>query len=282
MKKSFDTFEYIQDLGEDLVRSFEKAGKTTHPHSVGGGKEKGAISKLQNILPSGVGVGRGFIIDSFGNTTSQCDIVIYEKDLCLKFNEDDEDNCYYNCESVIAVGEVKSRLDKDSLVDSITKFQRIRKLRRKVNNHRNFRPYLSKMSLYGAENECYNQNTNCLDQIFTFLLCESFALSCEKIIEIILEDKNISNYPNIVLSVDGTIIDYCKRVESGDFERTLGALDGDFFAYGKAPSSFSILLQKLFFFIEHGRSVKYKPDEYIVKPETCSVKIVPLEEGDKK
>lgn len=282
MKKSFDTFEYVQDLGEDLVRSFEKAGKTTHPHSVGGGKEKSAIYKLQDILPSGVGIGRGFIIDSFGNTSSQCDIVIYEKDLCLKFNVDDEDNCYYNCESVIAVGEVKSRLDKENLADSITKFQKIRKLRRKVNDYRNFRPYLSKMSLYGAENECYNQDTNCLDQIFTFLLCESFALSCEKIIEMIQEDNDIFNYPNTILSIDGTIIDYCRRAKDNEYNGALSALDGDSFAYGKVSSAFSVLLHKLFFFVEHGRSVKYNPDIYILKSENWSVNVIPFKRKEQK
>lgn len=34
MRKNFDAFEYVDDLGKDLVRDFEKAGKTTHPHSV--------------------------------------------------------------------------------------------------------------------------------------------------------------------------------------------------------------------------------------------------------
>ena len=64
MRKNFDTFEYVDDLGNDLVRDFEKAGKTTHPHSVGEGREKSAINKLKDILPSGIGVGSGFVIDS--------------------------------------------------------------------------------------------------------------------------------------------------------------------------------------------------------------------------
>ena len=54
MRKNFDTFEYVDDLGKDLVRDFEKAGKTTHPHSVGEGREKSAINKLKDILPSGI------------------------------------------------------------------------------------------------------------------------------------------------------------------------------------------------------------------------------------
>ena len=160
MRDYFDTYEYVDDLGKDLIRDFEKAGKTTHPHSVGGGREKTAINKLKNILPSGIGIGSGFVIDSFGNVSSQCDIIIYEKDLCLKFNTEDENNCYYNCESVIAVGEVKSNLNKKDLEDSINKFKKIRNLKRRLEDNRNFRHYLSKLTAYGAESEIYDQEHN--------------------------------------------------------------------------------------------------------------------------
>ena len=60
MKKSFNKFEYVKDLGADLIREFEKKGKTTHPHSIGEGREKSAIDKLRDILPDGVDIGSGF------------------------------------------------------------------------------------------------------------------------------------------------------------------------------------------------------------------------------
>lgn len=39
MEKKFNTKEYIKLLGEELVFEFNKAGMTTHPHAVGGGRE---------------------------------------------------------------------------------------------------------------------------------------------------------------------------------------------------------------------------------------------------
>lgn len=271
MRKNFDTFEYIDDLGKDLVRDFEKAGKTTHPHSVGEGREKSAINKLKDILPSGIGIGSGFIIDSFGNVSSQCDIVIYEKDLCLKFNSDDDRNCYYNCESVIAVGEVKSNLSKKDLDDSINKFKKIRNLKRKIENPRNFRNYLSKLTAYGAESEIYNQNVKSLDQIFTFLLCNSFAVNYIKVIERIKENENIYEYPNAIVSIKGEYIGYCKQKYN-----VISALDGDSFTYGQVSSPFSLLLDKLFFIIEHGRSVRYNPGIYILKSQMYSVEKISI------
>ena len=271
MRKNFDTFEYVDDLGKDLVRDFEKAGKTTHPHSVGEGREKSAINKLKDILPSGIGVGSGFVIDSFGNVSSQCDIVIYEKDLCIKFNSDDDRNCYYNCESVIAVGEVKSNLNKRDLEDSINKFKK-----RKIENPRNFRNYLSKLTAYGAESESYNQNLKCLDQIFTFILCNSFMINYKNIIEIIKENENIYEYPNAIVSIDGMLIGYSKIYENGTLGNVIGALSADSFTSGKVSSSFSMLLDKIFFVIEHGRSVRYNPGIYILKSENYSADIIPI------
>ena len=275
MRDYFDTYEYVDDLGKDLIRDFEKAGKTTHPHSVGGGREKTAINKLKNILPSGIGIGSGFVIDSFGNVSSQCDIIIYEKDLCLKFNTEDENNCYYNCESVIAVGEVKSNLNKKDVEDSINKFKKIRNLKRRLEDNRNFRHYLSKLTAYGAESEIYDQEHNCLDQIFTFVLCNSFIVNHKNIIEVIKEKKKIYEYPNTIVSVDGEVIGYSKQ-RGNQLLNVISSLECDYFTYCRVSSSFSLLLDKIFFVIEHGRSVKYDPGIYILKPYTFPVEKIPI------
>ena len=109
MKNNFSVQDYIKFLGEELVHEFSVAGMTTHPHAVGSGRENSARLKLKNILPAGVGVGSGFVIDSYGNTSQQCDIILYEENFAMKFAvNDDQANTYYNCESAIAVGEVKS------------------------------------------------------------------------------------------------------------------------------------------------------------------------------
>ncbi len=79
METSFNLKEYIKILGQELVSEFEKAGIMTHPGAVGAGRETSAKQKLKQILPAGVGVGSGFVIDSFGHTSRQCDIILYEE-----------------------------------------------------------------------------------------------------------------------------------------------------------------------------------------------------------
>jgi len=85
MESSFDPIKYVKYLGEELITEFSKSSITTHPHAVGGSRESTARSKLKSILPAGVGVGSGFVIDSYGNTSSQCDIILYEENFSMKF-----------------------------------------------------------------------------------------------------------------------------------------------------------------------------------------------------
>lgn len=131
MNDKFNTKEYVKMLGEELVFEFNKAGMTTHPHAVGGGRENSARMKFKNILPAGVGVGSGFVIDSYGNTSQQCDIILYEENFAMRFivNED-QANTYYNCESVIAVGEVKSVASMTEVKDAVIKLGKVNQLKR--------------------------------------------------------------------------------------------------------------------------------------------------------
>ena len=144
MNNQFSTQEYVRMLGKELVFEFDKAGMTTHPHAVGSGRENSARMKLKNILPAGVGVGSGFVIDSFGNTSQQCDIILYEENFSMKFivNED-QANTYYNCESVIAVGEVKSVASMTEVKDAVKKLSKVNQLKRYNDDGYNYRKYLS-------------------------------------------------------------------------------------------------------------------------------------------
>ena len=83
------------------------------------------------LLPRGVGVGSGCVIDSFGNANRQMDVILYERDICPVFSiNEDPDSTYYPCEGVIAVGEVKSALDSRKLKDTFLKIESVKRLRR--------------------------------------------------------------------------------------------------------------------------------------------------------
>ena len=106
MDESFQPARYISDLAEELVMEFARGARATTPGLVGGAREVPVRKKLESLLPPTVSVGSGCIIDSYGHTSRQIDVVIYEKNICPCFYVNDSiDAGYYPCEGVIAVGE---------------------------------------------------------------------------------------------------------------------------------------------------------------------------------
>ena len=131
MTISFDPDAFIRGVGERLVREFSGSKVATTPSTVGAAAEKPVRDQLAHLLPPGVAVGQGFVIDSYGGTSRQQDIVLYERDICPVFSINDEpQTTYYPCEGVIAIGEIKSRLDTASLKDAFDKVVSVKQLRR--------------------------------------------------------------------------------------------------------------------------------------------------------
>ena len=131
MDKSFDPDAFLRRIGERLVEKFKDAKAGTTPSTVGSAAEQPVRRQLEQVLPRGVGVGEGFVIDSYGGTSRQQDVVIYERDICPVFSiNNTPQTTYYPCEGVIAVGEIKSRLDRSSLEDAFKKVASVKALRR--------------------------------------------------------------------------------------------------------------------------------------------------------
>lgn len=213
MENTFNAKEYVKLLGEELVYEFEKAGMATHPHAVGGGREHSAREKLKAILPAGVGVGSGFVIDSFGNTSKQCDLILYEESFAMKFViNGDTTNTYYNCESVIAVGEIKSIATMTEIRDAVDKLICVKQLKRQNNNGYTHRRYFSSMTIsdhIGDEIIPYNSDKDPLKQIYTFVLCQSLKADTQSVIDYMKEKcSKDCEYVNSILSTDGAYISF--------------------------------------------------------------------------
>ena len=98
---------------------------------VGSAKEHPVRSKLEHILPAGIAVGSGCVIDSYGETSKQMDVVLYEKNICPVYSiNDTPETTYYPCEGIVAVGEIKSSLNSDELEDIFDKIESVKRLRR--------------------------------------------------------------------------------------------------------------------------------------------------------
>lgn len=124
-------------MGEDLTRAFGAARQATTPGLVGAAAESTVLKQLANLLPRGVGVGSGCIIDTEGNTSRQLDVVLFESEVCPRFSVNEEPGAtYYPCEGVIAAGEIKSTLAKKEIGDSFDKIASAKSLRRRFDGNK--------------------------------------------------------------------------------------------------------------------------------------------------
>ena len=167
MDKSFSSVEFLKGLAQELVDSFSRAGRATTPSLVGTAREHAVRQKLEAILPPVAGVGSGCVIDSLGSTSKQQDVVLFEKHLCPVFSiNQTPDTTYYPCEGVIAVGEVKSGLDRKGLEDAFAKIRSVKQLERFNPDPMSWRKYGSGLAAAGAPSEEYEPSTKVSDQIY--------------------------------------------------------------------------------------------------------------------
>lgn len=83
---------------------------------------------LEHILPERMEIGSGFIINSNGKTSTQCDIIIYDK-MLTPLIKDKNNNKFFPIESVVAVGEIKSSLTLFQLKEALKKLAMVKSLR---------------------------------------------------------------------------------------------------------------------------------------------------------
>ena len=223
MDNSFDPDAFIQRIGQRLVGEFKDAKAGTTPSTVGSAMEQPVRNQLQQILPNGVAVGEGFVIDSYGETSQQQDVVLYERDICPVFSiNKTPQTTYYPCEGVIAVGEIKSRLDQNSLKDAFKKVASVKALRRHTVTHRVPHPttgeqiplkrnYLSLHDNSVLTDENLEQKER--KQIFGFVLASGSRFERDSLLARFAElsvDVDESILPNLLLTLDGYVVNWSK------------------------------------------------------------------------
>ena len=255
MNKTFVAAEFVKDIGILLVHAFEGARQATTSGLVGSAIENPVRNLLATVLPRGLAVGTGCVIDSYGGTSRQADVVLYERDICPVYRVNDTPEAtYFPCEGVVAVGEVKATIDGPKLDDSFEKIASVKRLRRHwsefqptVPNEKRFRNYGLAGDVAGirSPNEDEEQEQN---ETFGFVIVGTSKLSPERLVQK-YEERAKNNpaglCPNVLATIDGTYVrPFVSDGEGGAISKR-SFHTGDRVGYYEGVSSLSLLFDEL-------------------------------------
>ena len=269
---SFDSVQYVNEVVKQLIFEYDHASTGTTPVLVGTAREVSARKKFEMLLPSGIGVGTGCVIDSYKNTSKQTDMIIYEKEHCPRFSiNDTPEATYYPCEGVIAVGELKSRLGSSELDDAFSKIKSQKSCVRYNPNDYEWRKYTSSVIYEGSESERYNQCNKPFHQIYGFILCNEFAISVETLLEKIKSKCNTEEahlLPNCIVSLKDGMVFYI-NCDKNKLCEDKSEATGVAFSHNSGQST-QFLINKIYTYIRNGVTKQVPYDRYILKSTSIS------------
>jgi hypothetical protein len=101
--------DVLKGVSEQLRIDFEElATEIEHPGESGTAREKALRALLSRYLPERAAIGSVFVIDATGDQSRQVDVVIYDRAYGVDFEVVGKH--FFPCETVLAVGEVKSQI----------------------------------------------------------------------------------------------------------------------------------------------------------------------------
>lgn len=269
MSSQFTVPTYLGHLGEELISAYELGALASTPGTKGTSREVAVRKKLEQVLPEGIGVGSGFVIDSHGGISRQTDIVLFEANICPVFRlNESEDVAFYPCEGVFAVGEVKSHIRIKEVEDIVRKTRDVRKLRRvikeyydeyitkqKVVSHRG---YGSRLSAAPGKEDSYVQDSRGIYQIYTFAIARSLDVNNNTLLRKVIGQANTDDRifaVNQIVTLSGNVVKPLLQTAEGQYRIVHSAIEATGYAMLTTPNPFPRLVLDLLKAFELGRTV---------------------------
>jgi len=184
----------------------EDEKKLSHTGEFGSYREAICRDFLKFFIPGKFAISQGFLINNNDDVSSQCDIIIYDSDLTPLIQSESRQR-FFPVETVGAVGEVKSRLDKTRLKDALNKLAATNVVYE--NTHE---PYVH----WQANPQPYDFRRHFYDQLFTFLICEKLDLdvSTLSLNDLYNDDIPHRHKHNLILSLEDGLFLYLWETET--------------------------------------------------------------------
>ena len=284
MTKAFNIADYYTSLGNELILAFAQGALATTPVNIGRSREKAVRIRLRQLLPSGIGIGSGLVVDTQGNTSKQIDIILYEDNICpsLVLNDDDETS-YFPCEGVIAVGEVKSTIGTREADDINEKIASVRKLDRWCRPQDSglglcvdHRSYGTRTVFAATPDNQYEQNSAGKDQIWGFGIAGAMSISERSLMTKLntqCEVAGAAYCPNLVITTSGLGAAPCKHdFDSGGNSLVWSAIEANGYLVINAPQALAYLVKEISKVFDQGRTVDAEAfRQYIPSPEQFEI-----------
>lgn len=284
---TFDGPSFVRNVAQRLIQEFQFSQGAGTSGLIGAAKEHPARVQLERLMPGPVKVGSGIVVDSYGGTSRQQDIVIYE-DLCPVFTHNDTPEAtYYPIEGVVAVGEVKSGLGKSEIADAVANCASVKRLRRHVvtSDHGlgtvvDYRFYGSTSAFAAVSSNQYDQDRKSLDQVFSFILCQRFAASEQTTLQNFVQEYRsvgLPLSPNMAVSLESGGIYPCNFSDS---RLVRSATEGNTLIYSDdSIGGFAQLVKSLRLYCLSGRTVHRVHYERYFLPIGSSTPGLPIKAG---
>ena len=264
MGKGFDGAGFVKDIGILLVHAYDGARRATTPGLVGSAIENPVRSLLATVLPSGLSVGTGCVVDSYGTASRQMDIVLHERDICPVYRVNDTPEAtYFPCEGVVAVGEIKATIDGPKLEDSFEKIESVKTLRRHweefqptVRGEKRFRSYGIAANVVGVRSANENEERE-RDEVFGFVLAGTSRLKPETLVqryENRARENGAGLCPNVLATMDGAYVRPFVSDGNGRAIPKRSFHTGDRVGYYEGVESFRVLIDELYEAYRYGHT----------------------------
>lgn len=205
-KQTVDTFvSRFSALSRELFYNPEKQD-FRHPGEFGAFREQVCSDFLRLFIPSYLDVGSGFLINSDDDVSTQCDLVIFDRQFTPTIT-DSQKFRFFPVETVVCIGEVKSKLGKKDFLNALIKLARNKALCRVGDKAVARRSAGIDVGPIGHH----------FDATASFLICEDLDFSLEDVTTHLSLHYDRNNIPieerhNLVLSINDGVLCYSNHL----------------------------------------------------------------------
>jgi hypothetical protein len=193
--------QLLQAAGERMAKDLQER-LLTHPGELGSDREEVVRGFLRSYLPRRFEISTGFVFDCNGRISGQLDVIIVDAFSCPRF-ETAGGIRIYPCESVVAVGQIRS---------SVTSVTELHAALDNLESAKSLDRSGGGKAVAQVWSEQMDPTSNHLHQMFTFMLITGRALAAdtmrEKFLEYILQ-RDAHLWPNIVFAVEKYLLTFC-------------------------------------------------------------------------